>query len=201
MSEQESYNTRQTLIQRMKDGDNEQSWEEFLQIYRPYIYAIIRNMNVSGDDAEDIVQHVMLKVWKGIGKVEYSPVRRFRNWLSTVTSNCVKDFIRKRAAAAERLEVASRDDTLSYLHAIALPDIDRIAEKEWGTHLANMAMERIEGAFSKKAVQSFMMSLEGVPAPEIAQKLDIKLNSVYRLKNRVKERLAEEIELLRSQLE
>ena len=197
----DQYNTQQTLIRRLKGDCDEQSWEEFTAIYRPYIYTIIRNMHISGNDAEDIAQQVILKVWKGIGKVEYSPDRRFRNWLSTVTSNCVKDFIRKRVAAAALLEKASRDDTLSYLHAIALPDISRIAEKEWGTHLANMAMERIEGAFSKKAIQSFLMSLEGIPAPEIAEKLEIKVNSVYRLKNRVKERLANEIELLRSDLE
>lgn len=199
MSDQ--YNTRQTLIQRIKANPDEQSWEEFLRIYNPYIYAIIRNMNISPDDAEDVAQQVLIKVWKGIGKVEYSPVRLFRNWLSTVTSNCVKDFIRKRAKDAERLEQASRDDTLTYLNAIALPDIDRIADREWGTHLANLAMERIEGLFSGKAIQVFMMSLEGVGVPEIAREMGLKDNSVYRLKNRVKERLAKEIELLRSELE
>lgn len=195
------YKTRKTLIQRLKENQDEQSWEEFLQTYKRYIYSIIRRMNIYEDDADDIAQQVMIKIWKGIATVDNSPAKPFRNWLSTVTSNCVKDFMRKRRGEVERVEKASKDETISYLNTIELPDIHRIAEEEWETHLANLAMERIEGLFSGKAVQVFMMSLEGQDVASIAQKMELRENSVYRLKNRVKERLAEEIKQLREELE
>lgn len=197
----DQYKTRQTLILRMKEGLDEQSWEEFLRIYRPYIYTIIRNMNISEYDADDIVQQIMLKVWKNISKIEADPGKRFRSWLSTVTKNCVTDFIRKRVLDAERVEKASQDETLSYLNAIRLPDVELIAEREWGVYIFNVAIERMERIFSGKAIQVFKLSLEGMDMAQIASKMELKENSVYRLKNRVKERLAIEIDLLCKELE
>ncbi|VGO18517.1 RNA polymerase sigma factor [Pontiella sulfatireligans] len=197
----DDYKTRQTLIQRLKENHDEQSWEDFLRIYRPYIRAIIRNMNISENDADDMVQQVMLKVWNKIGEKDEDPTKRFRSWLSAVTSNCVKNYIRKRVLDTERLEKARQDKTRSYLNAIRLPDLDRIAEREWRVHIFNLAMERIDGLFSGKAIQVFRLSIEGMSVEQIASKMELKENSVYRLKNRVKERLAEEIELLREELE
>jgi len=197
----DQYKTRQTLVQRLRERRDEQSWEEFLRIYRPYIHAIIRNMNISENDADDIVQQVMLKVWNKIGEKDADPSKRFRNWLSSVTSNCVKNYIRKRVLDAERLEKACQDETRSYLNSIRLPLVEQIAEREWRVHLFNLAMERVEGLFSGKAIQVFKLSVEGLSVEEIARKMELKENSVYRLKNRVKERLAEEIEQLREELE
>lgn len=197
----DQYNTRQTLIQRMKENQDNQSWEEFLRIYRPYIHAIVRDMNISEFDADDIAQQVMIKVWRNIGKIEINPGKRFRSWLSTMTKNCVKDYIRKRVLDAERLEKASRDETRLYLNAIRLPDVELIAEREWGVYVFKLAMERIEGLFTGKAMQVFQLSLEGMDVAHIAEKMELKENSVYRLKNRVKERIAQEIEVLREELE
>lgn len=197
----DQYNTRHTLIQRVQDNKDEQSWEEFLAAYQPYILAVIYNMNISADDAEDIAQQVLLKVWKKIGGLDNDPNKRFRSWLSTVTANCVKDFMRKRKQDAARLEKAAQDSTLAYLDAIRLPEIEEIAERRWGVHIFQLALERVEGLFSGKAIQVFLLSLEGVSVEEIAGRMGLKENSVYRLKNRVKERLAQEIKVLREELE
>ncbi|VGO18850.1 hypothetical protein SCARR_00903 [Pontiella sulfatireligans] len=187
------------MIERLQGNQDEQSWEDFLRIYRPYIHAIIRNMNIPEHEVDDIVQQVMLKLWKYIKS--YSFEKRFRNWLSSVTANCVRDYINTKVKAAERLEEMSHDHRLSYLSAVRMPEIDRIAEREWGLYLTNLALERVGDLFSGKAMQVFMMSLEGMGAEEIARKMELKENSVYRLKNRVKVRLALEIEQLRSELE
>ena len=45
------------------------------------------------------------------------------------------------------------------------------------------------------------MSLAGVSVSKIAEKLEIKENTAYRLKNRVKSKIIEEIEQLRFELE
>lgn len=197
----DAYKTRKTLIQRLKENQDEQSWEEFQRIYSRYIYAIIRNMQISGNDAEDLVQQVMIKVWKGIQGVENAPDKPFRSWLSTVTANCVKDYMRKCKTDALRLEKATKDRTLAYLTAIRLPEIEQIAEQEWYIHLANVAMERIEKLFSGKAIEVFRASLEGVDAKEIARNMGLKENSVYRLRARVRKQLTLELEQLRQELD
>ncbi len=198
---EDPYRTRITLIQRVKNQRDAASWEDFVRIYRNYIYAIIRNMNISNHDAEDLVQQLMLNMWNKLPKTDVEQIRYFRGWLATITKNFVTDFIRKRIREAERLEKAEKDATLSYLKAIRLPDIDRIAEREWKLHIANLALENIEPLFSGHAIEVFRLSLDGLEVQAIAKKLDLQENSVYRLRNRVKKRLILEIEQLREELD
>ncbi len=198
---EDQYQTRATLIQRVQNQHDEKSWAEFVRVYRRYIYAIIRSMNISEHDTEDILQQVLINLWNSMPKMDYNKINRFRSWLSTVTKNCVTDFIRKRSREANRLEKAGQDDTLTYLKAIRLPEIDDIAEREWEIHLTNLALENIEPLFSGKAVDAFRLTLQGKSVEQIAVELDLKDNSVYRLKNRVKERLIQEIRHLRDELE
>lgn len=197
----EQYNTRQTLIQRIKETPDEQSWEEFLRIYRPYIYAIIRNMNVSPDDVDDLVQQVCIKLWKNISGMELKASHRFRSWLSSVTINCVKDYFRKSARDAARVEKAAGDDSLAHLRTVDLPEIERIARREWEIHLTNLAMENIEQFFSTSTIKVFLYSLEGLSAKQIAAKMNLSENTVYYQKNRCKRRLIQEIAHLREELE
>jgi len=199
--EEDQYQTRATLIMRVQDQHDDASWEEFVRVYRRYIYAIIRSMNISEHDTEDILQQVLINLWNSLPKMDYKKIKRFRSWLSTVTKNCVTDFIRKRTRDVNRVKKAGKDETLVYLSSIRLPEIDAIAEREWEIHLTNLALENIESLFSGKAVSAFRMTLEGKEIHEIAETLDVKENSVYRLKNRVKERLIQEIIHLRNTLE
>ncbi|HEY5654118.1 MAG TPA: RNA polymerase sigma factor [Pontiella sp.] len=197
MTNEDLYQTRATLIERVQNQQDEKSWEEFVHIYRRYIYAIIRSMNISEHDAEDILQQVLLKLWNSLPEMNCGKIKRFRSWLSTITKNCVTDFIRKRTRDANRLEKAGKDETLSYLKAIRLPEINDIAEREWEFHLTNLALENIEPLFSGKAVDAFRLTLQGKSIEEVAKELNLKENSVYRLKNRVKERLIQEVKHLR----
>jgi RNA polymerase sigma factor (sigma-70 family) len=198
---EDQYKTRATLIQRVQNQHDEASWEEFVRVYRRYIYAIIRSMNISEHDTEDILQQVLLKLWNNLPKMDYEKINRFRSWLSTITKNCVTDFIRKRTRDANRLKKAGKDETLTYLKAIRLPEIDRIAKREWEIHLTNLALENVASLFSGKAVDAFRLTLEGKSVEEVAKALDLKENSVYRLRNRVKDRLIQEIVHLREELE
>ena len=195
------YQTRITLIQRVQNQHDAASWEDFVRIYRNYVYAIVRSMNISDHDAEDLVQQLMLNMWNKLPQTDVEQIRRFRSWLATITKNFVTDFIRKRIREAERLERAEKDASISYLKAIRLPDIDRIAEKEWKLHIANLALENIEPLFSGHAIEVFRLSLDGMEIAAIAEKLGLQENSVYRLRNRVKKRLILEIEQLREELD
>jgi RNA polymerase sigma factor (sigma-70 family) len=197
----DQYQTRATLIRRVQNQHDDASWDEFVHAYRRYIYAIIRSMNISEHDTEDILQQVLIKLWDNLPKMDYNKIKRFRSWLSTVTKNCVTDFIRKRTRDTNRIKKAGQDETLTYLKSIRLPEIDAIAEREWEIHLTNLALENIESLFSGKAVDAFRLTLQGHTVEEIAAQLDLKENSVYRLKNRVKDRLIQEIAYLRKELE
>ena len=195
------YATRATLIQRVKNPDDAASWEDFVTIYRGYIYTIIRNMNISEHDAEDLTQKVLLKLWNKLPGMDLERIKRFRSWLATTTRNSVIDFIRKRTNEAHRLEKAKRDSTLAYLKIIHPPENNEIMENEWKIYLVNLALKNISPLFSGHAITVFQLSMEGMNTETIAEKLNIKRNSVNRLKLRVKKCLTEEINRLKEEIE
>ena len=193
--------TRITLIERVQDQHDEASWREFEGIYHGFIYGVVRRMNISEHDAEDIVQQVLITLWKKLPKQDVRTIKRFRSWVSTITKNCVIDFIRKRTSEITRWEKAARDETAEYLQGIRLPEINALAEKQWQIHITNRALENIKPLFFGKAMEVFQLSLQGRSIGEIAIKLDLKERSVSRLKTRVKNQLTQEIERLREEFE
>ena len=91
------YNTRQSLLLRLKDNQDEASWEEFVATYQNYILSIIRNLKVDNHDAEDLLQSILLKLWKTLPTFEYNPGKgQFRYWLGRVTKNDVFKFFHKK---------------------------------------------------------------------------------------------------------
>jgi RNA polymerase sigma-70 factor (ECF subfamily) len=199
--EEDLYQTRETLIGRVRNQYDDQSWAEFESVYRDYIFAIIRKLNISQSDAEDLAQQVLVKVWKTLPTLEIAPAGRFRNWLSTVTKNCVIDFTRKRKREAELMQDAASEKEIAYLSKIRVSDAERISEAVWRKHLTKLALSNIEPLFSGKAMEVFHLTLEGVEDQKIADKLGLKINSVYRLRFRVKDKLIQEIMRLRRELE
>ena len=58
-------NTRLTLIQRISQSQDEESWEEFVHYYKRYLYVVVRNLNMNHHDTEEIIQtvEVFFLVW------------------------------------------------------------------------------------------------------------------------------------------
>ena len=195
-------NTRLTLIQRAMNQDDEQAWNEFVHVYKNYIYVIIRRMNVSIDDCDDLLQLVFVKIWKGFGSFEYGKNRsKFRTWLGGVTHRAVIDYFRKEQSLAKKQHKVTNDAEYTGLMSFTESEIEKMAEKEWRLYISNLAMQNLKKIFSGNAIEAFEMSIAEVPGEEIASKLGIALDSVYMLKSRVKKRLVEEIKFLREEYE
>ena len=73
-------------------------------------------------------------------------------------------------------------------------------EQEWEKYIANIAWEKVKPMFSGSAIQVFELSIEGKSSEEISEQLGLKLNTVYKLRNRFKDKLAKQIEYLRQDL-
>jgi len=201
MSEKDPYLTRKTLIQRVRDQYDDRSWQEFADIYNRFIYSIIRKMNITSSDAEDILQKVLMKLWNVLPTLDPNEIRRFRSYLSTVTKNCVQDFMRQRKAQIEREHKAGTDATLSYLDSIRLPEIESIAEHEWEVFLTNMAFKNIQGKYSDESIDILKMFLAGKSIDEVADITGLEIKKVYNIRFRMKKRFADEIATLRKDLE
>ena len=190
--------TRQTLIERIRDQHNDLAWEEFVATYESYIYAIIRRMGISAEDSKDIHQDVILNIWKKLPEYRRNANSRFRGWLSTVTSNAVRYFIRSSTNKTKKHN--KYEQILNDLDDSGT-EIEKIADEEWELFIAEKALKNIESTFSGRGIEVFQMSLDGKNIKEIAETLNIEESSVYQLRARVKKSLTKEIARLKEELD
>ena len=74
--------TRQSLLSRLKDWDNHESWQDFFDTYWRLIYGLAVKSGLSNTEAEDVVQEVLLAVAKEMPDFKYDPARgSFKGWL------------------------------------------------------------------------------------------------------------------------
>ena len=187
-----AWKTRETLLERIKNPLDENSWEDFVRYYQPFIYGVVRGMRISHHDAEEIVQTILLKAWKKLPDFEYDRGRgRFRGWLCQVTGNAVRDFIRRRRP--DMGPGVEQIDEQTQLAGVSQPEVDRLAEKEWRRHVSDLAWARVKERFQPRVAEAFLLTVQGVPVAEIMQRLELAESSVYVYKGRVQKELRAEI--------
>ena len=101
----DSYQTRITLLQKVQNQYDNQAWDEFAATYQDYIYGVLRHLEIPYEDAGDLLQQVMLKLWKKLPEIEVKKLKRFRSYLSVITRNCAHDYVRKRIS--DRIELGA----------------------------------------------------------------------------------------------
>ena len=187
--------TRHTLIQKVRNAHDEQSWSEFSDIYRPYIYVIIKNLGVPQSEIEDQVQSVLIICWQKIPELNYDPTKgRFRFWLSRIASYTVKNHIRK---LKRREELSANFEIPTEIPA----EIDEMSEKQWKVFIAQKAWDNIKKDLADKYRLCFEALLENRPIAEIAQELELAENSIYVYKGRIEKQLFKEIQRLKRELD
>lgn len=194
--------TRQTLLVRAQKQDDALAWEEFVNYYESFIAVVLRKMGMKAEHREDMAQEILLKIWKGLPNFEIDSSRaRFRTWLSTVIRNtAITYFNQQKNHDFKNSDIDLSDE--KYEHLLARDDdMDKIVQKEWEKHICNLAMAKIKPLFSPRAMEVFDMFLHEKSIEEISAAVGIKENSVYKLKNRVRARLKEEVHNLCRELE
>jgi len=194
----EDWTTRKSLILRARDPDDKQAWEEFVQYYERFIFQVLHRMGVSSNDFDDLVQNVLLRLWRHLGR--YDPEQgRFRSWLGVVVRNAVYDQFKETKRHRELLHPET--EFMQKLESDDATEIERLIEQEWAQYVTSLALQRIESLFSTEAVTSFTMSSAGASAKDIAAELNLAVDSVYTLKSRVKARFIKEVKAVIEELE
>jgi RNA polymerase sigma factor (sigma-70 family) len=185
--------TQRTLLERLAQsgGQNQAAWSEFVDRYGRRIYGWCLRWGLQEADALDVSQIVLLKLARRMKDFIYDPERSFRSWLKTITRNAWQDFVDSpRTAplakggdqAKERLEsVAARDDLSQEL------------EDLFDLELLETAMQRVRLRAAPRTWRAFSMTaVEGIPAPEVARRLGMKIARVYAARSTIQQRLQEE---------
>lgn len=190
-----------TLLHRAREGKDDLAWDELLSIYAPFVSKVLAGMGFRGADLEDARQMVFIRLWKGLRNYERDEDRaKFRTWFARLIRNTAINIIRSKTR--EPAGSSLNDD--EYGQAPILSDdpvIEARVEEEWQEYIVELAMEKARTKFSGNAIEVFTMSLAGQSVASIAESLNIKPNTVYILKHRVKTVLLGEIQQLKYNLE
>lgn len=133
----EQWKTRQTLIDRARNPDDSQAWDEFTDYYKSFIRVVLMQLQAPLDDLEDLNQMILLKLWQNLSTVELGRDHaKFRTWLGTVIRNTVYTHC-SQAASRKR-----RDTSAAVANAVP-SDIEDIIESEWRKHIIALVIERL----------------------------------------------------------
>ncbi|MBY0526400.1 MAG: sigma-70 family RNA polymerase sigma factor [Gemmataceae bacterium] len=88
--------TRTSLIQRVRDQSDADSWREFVSLYEPLLLSYVKNRGLSEIDAGDVVQDIFILLLRALPSFQLDHSRgRFRTWLWQVMMNALADRARK----------------------------------------------------------------------------------------------------------
>jgi RNA polymerase sigma-70 factor (ECF subfamily) len=188
--------TRWTLIRRLKDLDDQESWREFFDTYWRLIYGVAVKAGLTHEEAEEVVQETVMSVCRKIGEFKADPQRgSFKAWLLVLTRWRITDQLRKRPriedARTHRAGTPSSDDTRSTATEDRLPDprgsiLDVLWEEEWQRNLVDAALEKLKRQVKAKQFQIFYLHvIRELPPTKVARALGVNVGQVYLAKHRL----------------
>jgi RNA polymerase sigma factor (sigma-70 family) len=185
--------TQPSLLIRIRDPADAGAWGRFVDVYTPFIYAVLRRRGLQSADAADVAQDVMQTVAAGISRFDYDRSRgSFRGWLFSVARSRLNDHYRTR----QRQPVGSGQTEVHDLLA-AQPDTndDDEWERSWQRHLLELAAAKVRDQFEPTTWKAFWSTaVEGKPVPQVARELDLTPGAIYIARSRVMAKLRKIVE-------
>lgn len=201
MSTDNSPLTRASLLLQIRDGGNQQAWQDFVGLYGPVVYGFARKRGLQDADAADLMQDVLRSVASAIGRLDYDRSQgTFRGWLFTITRNKIANF-----HSARRIRPQGAGDSSTNRLLAEHPDASEAAsawELEYQRRLARLAMDQIQGEFQPNTWRAFWLTaVEGAPVADVSREVGLSSGAIYVAKSRVLARLKQQVDILRPQEE
>jgi len=177
------------LIYHLRDPSANAAWERFIELYTPLIYHWSSKRGLSGGDAADLVQDVLMTILQRIGEFDPTGPGRFRGWLRTITLNRVADFYRRQKLRRET-------EGGSILNTMAeVSDADLWEDREYRLYLVSRTLELLRSEFHDITWQAgYAQLVEGGSANDAALTFGITVNAAYIAKSRLLARLRDELD-------
>lgn len=202
--EQDPIATRASLLGRIRNWDDSESWEEFAQTYWRLIYGVARRSGLSDSEARDVVQNTLVGVAKKIHEFESNPDRgTFRGWLLNLTRWRIADHIRAQPREAHYFDDGPQSDgRTATIERVPDPaQMDELWESEWKKNLFETAVARVSRRINPKHAQIFdLYALRHWSAAKTARELGVSVVQVYLVNHRLTRLLKEEVTHLRKKL-
>lgn len=191
--------TRESLLLRLRDRQDRDAWEQFIEIYRPFLIRLARARGFQEADAHDLVQEVFLIVSKKVHEFVPNPEQgKFRAWLGTIARNAMIHFLTRRKykptapiqSLSEQLEEFA--DPMGYSS-----EISAMFDLEYRRELFQLAGQRVQLQVHTNTWKAFHRSaVEGLAPEAVGLELGMSPGAVLVAKCRVIAKLRNEVKRL-----
>ena len=205
ISTEEFIPTRYTLLSRLQNWEDNDSWKDFFDTYWRLIYSVARKSGLTEVEAQEVVQETVISVAKHIHKFRRDhKLGSFKGWLCNITRWRIADQVRKRTHA---VPVADGSDPSDPAHVESLPELpeqnpDLRWEEEWHANLLQAAIDRVKLRVREEQYQIFdLQVLRHWPVSRITSTLGVSAARVYLAKHRVAALIKKEVRILKKHWE
>src|SRR5881394_541236 len=155
------------LVQTIRGGDSD-AFEQLVRRKTSKVYAFCYRIIGNAEDAKDISQLVLIKLWENLEK--YDPAYAFDTWLYRMVTNVSIDFMRNKQ---------SRENAVNS----NLRLVKTSAEAEQGVVIQRKEVESVFNAVSsvlspKQNTTGVMNQMDDLPSSEIAKILGCRESTV-----------------------
>jgi len=138
-----------------------------------------------GEDAEDLMQEIMLKVYQNMEK--YNPIYSFNTWVYIIARNhCIHSLEKKKRVKKSKFEEGVKTDTNLTMDT---PE-NRLIHQELHNEIDNF-LEKLEPAYRQMAYLRFY---EGFTLKKIAQIVDVPTGTVKSRLHLIRKTLKKKLE-------
>ena len=197
--------TRQSLLSRLKDWDDHESWRDFFDTYWRVIHGLALKSGLTNTEAEDVVQETLLAVAKEMPEFKYDPARgSFKGWLFEITRRRIANQVRRRPKhrhgiagplVGEAPRQASREmiepDQRRTATVERVPDpnsdeLEKLWDQEWRKNLLEASILRVKKRVNAKQYQMFnLYVMMEWPMSQVTKTLGVNAAQVYMAKMRI----------------
>jgi RNA polymerase sigma factor (sigma-70 family) len=207
-SKDDSHPTRPSLLRRLKNTRDNESWQEFSDLYSRLIFGFALKAGLTEDEAQEVVQETMIAAARNLPEFQYDPkVCSFKTWLLNLSNWRVQDQLRKRQAPTaprpatqvprDSSDAGSRTETIARVPDPSGTQLEAVWEKEWQTTLFDAAVAKVKPQVDLKQWQIFdLYVLKEWSVNDVARALGVSAGRVYLAKHRVSALLKKEVERL-----
>jgi RNA polymerase sigma-70 factor, ECF subfamily len=177
----------QELIRQAQQGDAD-ALTRLVQSQQHYVYSIAMSVLKNPEDAADLTQEAFIRLFRSLS--QYNGDSRFTTWLYRLVVNMGRDELRRRG---RQVPVMVPDDEQEHDPVATIADNDRWSDPQQALDTQEMhgqvrqALEQLEEHYRLVLTLYYF---EDMKYTDIADVLDIPLNTVKSYIRRGKERLA-----------
>ena len=182
--------THPSLVLRLRNPRDEAAWREFVEVYEPLVYRLIRRQGFQHADADELTQDVLLAVVRAVDRWEPDARRgTFRGWLSTIARRLMINVL---SSPARHFRGSGRSSVLEQL--LQFPDGDpaqsQVYDLELRRRVFDWAARQVREQVEPSTWEAFWRTaVEAQSVEAVARELAMSSGAVYIARSRVMRRL------------